>query len=64
VEVVLDPIQAGWRRSAGSYGWDGAFGTIFWVDPCEQMIAVLMIQTYDQNIYRDFENAIRQAIIE
>jgi CubicO group peptidase (beta-lactamase class C family) len=64
VEVVLDPIQAGWRRSAGSYGWDGAFGTIFWVDPREQMIAVLMIQTYDQNIYRDFENAIRQAIIE
>jgi CubicO group peptidase (beta-lactamase class C family) len=64
VEVVLDPIQAGWRRSAGSYGWDGAFGTIFWVDSREQMIAVLMIQTYDQNIYRDFENSICQAIIE
>jgi CubicO group peptidase (beta-lactamase class C family) len=64
VEVVQDAVQAGWRRSDGSYGWDGAFGTIFCVDPKEQMAAVLMIQTYDQNIYRDFENAVRQAIIE
>jgi CubicO group peptidase (beta-lactamase class C family) len=64
VEVVQDAVQAGWRRSNGSYGWDGAFGTIFWVDPREQMVGVLMIQTYDQNIYRDFENGMRQAIIE
>jgi CubicO group peptidase (beta-lactamase class C family) len=64
VEVVLDAVQAGWRRSNGSYGWDGAFGTIFWVDPKEQMIAVLMIQRPGRDIYRDFESAIRQAIID
>jgi CubicO group peptidase (beta-lactamase class C family) len=64
VEVVQDAVQAGWRRSNRSYGWDGAFGTIFWVDPKEQMIAVLMIQKPGRDIYRDFENAIRQAIID
>jgi CubicO group peptidase (beta-lactamase class C family) len=64
VEVVLDPIKAGWQRSRGSYGWDGAFGTIFEVDPHEKMIVVLMMQRYSQEIYRDLENAVRQAIIE
>src|SRR5262249_38980656 len=63
VEVVLDPIKAGWQRSSGSYGWDGAFGTIFEVDPREQIIVVLMMQRYSQEIYRDLENAVRQAII-
>jgi CubicO group peptidase (beta-lactamase class C family) len=64
VEVVQDAVAAGWPRSNGSYGWDGAFGTIFEVDPAEQMIAVLMMQRYSQEIYRDFENAVRQAIVE
>jgi CubicO group peptidase (beta-lactamase class C family) len=64
VEVVQDAVTAGWRRSNDSYGWDGAFGTIFEVDPREQMIAVLMMQRYSQEVYRDFENAVRQAIID
>ncbi len=64
VEVVRDAVTAGWQRSNGSYGWDGAFGTIFEVDPRERMIAVLMMQRYSQEIYRDFENAVRQAIID
>jgi CubicO group peptidase (beta-lactamase class C family) len=63
VEVVQDAIAAGWQRSKGSYGWDGAFGTIFEVDPQEQMIVVLMMQRYSQEIYRDLETAVRQAII-
>jgi CubicO group peptidase (beta-lactamase class C family) len=64
VEVVLDAVQAGWRRSNGSYGWDGAFGTIFWVDPKEQLIAVLLVQRSGRDVHHDFENAIMQAIVE
>jgi CubicO group peptidase (beta-lactamase class C family) len=64
VEVVQDAVTAGWQRSNGSYGWDGAFGTIFEVDPAERLIAVLMMQRYSQEIYRDFENAVRQAIVD
>ena len=30
--------------SAGSYGWGGAAGTRFWVDPQEELIGLLMIQ--------------------
>jgi CubicO group peptidase (beta-lactamase class C family) len=46
------------------YGWDGAFGTIVAVDPREQRIAVLMRQRYRQEIYRHFENAVLQSIID
>lgn len=64
VEVVQNAVQAGWQRSNGSYGWDGAFGTTFVVDPKEQMVTVLMMQTHTRSLHRDFENAVRQAIIE
>ncbi len=66
VEVITDPIAAGHRVSKGSFGWDGAFGTHFWVDPKEKLIGVMMIQTDnpDRQVDRDFENAVMQAIVE
>jgi CubicO group peptidase (beta-lactamase class C family) len=66
VQVVSDPVAAGYRVSAGSYGWDGAFGTHFWVDPKEKIVAVMMIQTDnpDRQLDRDFESAVMQAIVE
>ena len=64
VEVVVDAIKADSRRSNGSFGWDGAFGTHFWVDPKEQIVAVLMIQTANRGLHRDFENAVMQAMVE
>ncbi len=65
VEVVMDPIAAGQRRSAGSFGWDGAFGTHFWVDPKEQIAGILMIQrSVNTALNRDFENAVMQAVID
>jgi CubicO group peptidase (beta-lactamase class C family) len=64
VEVVVDAIKADSRRSNGSFGWDGAFGTHFWIDPKEKIVAVLMIQTANRALHRDFENAVMQAIVE
>jgi CubicO group peptidase (beta-lactamase class C family) len=65
VEIVQDSIEAGTFRSNGSFGWDGAFGTHWWVDPEEQLVAVLMIQTsIGRLIHRDFETAVMQAIVE
>ena len=65
VEVVQDSIAAGTFRSDGSFGWDGAFGTHFWVDPEQQLVAVLMIQTSAaRQIHRDFETAVMQAIVD
>jgi CubicO group peptidase (beta-lactamase class C family) len=66
VQVVSDPVAAGYRVSPGSFGWDGAFGTHFWVDPKEKVVGILMIQTDNPNrqLDRDFENAVMQAIVE
>jgi CubicO group peptidase (beta-lactamase class C family) len=65
VEVVMDPVQAGRRQSAGSFGWDGAFGTHFWVDRKEQLTGLLMIQQrLNAQLNRDFENAVMQAIVD
>ncbi len=66
VQVVTDAVAAGYRVSDGSYGWDGAYGTHFWVDPKEEIVGLLMIQTRNPNreTDRDFENAVMQAIIE
>jgi len=49
----------------GSFGWDGAFGTHFWVDPKEQIIGVFMIQQgVNAPANRDVENAVMQAIVD
>ncbi len=66
VVVVADPIRAGQRVSAGSFGWDGAYGTHFWVDPKEKIVGIMMIQTDnpDRQLDRDFENAVMQAVVD
>ena len=64
VEVVLDSVQANTRRSKGSFGWYGAFGTQFWVDRKEQLVGLLMVQEPVNAMRRDFENAVMQAIVE
>jgi CubicO group peptidase (beta-lactamase class C family) len=65
VEVVMDPIAANRRVSPGSFGWDGAFGTHFWVDRKEQLTAMVLIQQAMNPLFdRDFENAVMQAIVE
>ncbi len=66
VQVVSDAVAAGYRVSDGSYGWDGAFGTHFWVDPKEKIVGILMVQTNNSNreLDRDFENAVMQALVE
>ena len=64
VYVTKDPIAAGARRSAGAFGWMGAFGTRTWSDPEEELTGVLFLQQPHGGTQYDFENAIQQAIIE
>lgn len=64
VEVVMDPVLANTRRGKGSFGWGGAFGTYFWVDPENDIVALLMIQTRAATLREDFANAVAQAIVE
>ena len=53
--------------SAGDYDWGGYAGTSFWVDPKEQLVAVLMVQSagtlrlYHRNLFRQL---VYQAIAD
>lgn len=66
VKVVTDPVAAESRVGQGSFGWYGYYGTYFWVDPKEELVAVLMIQTEGENhqLERDLENAVAVAIVD
>jgi CubicO group peptidase (beta-lactamase class C family) len=64
VDVVRDAVAAGLGVSNGSFGWAGAYGTRFWVDPREQMVTILMVSTRVVSVQRDFEYAVRQALVE
>ena len=64
VRVISDRVARAAAVSTGSFGWDGAFGTHLWIDPKEQIVGVLMIQTANQEVGRDFEQAVMQAVIE
>jgi CubicO group peptidase (beta-lactamase class C family) len=63
VRVVNDPAARNTFLSQGTFGWSGAFGTHFWVDPKEKLVAVLMAQTSVPGVNGDFENAVMQAIV-
>ena len=53
--------------SLGSYGWGGAFGTYFFIDPKEDLFGILMIQmnSYSNlNIRPDLISLAEQAIVD
>jgi CubicO group peptidase (beta-lactamase class C family) len=64
VQVALDPVVAGLSVSPGAYGWRGAYGTHVSIEPQERMVSLMMVSTSDTFVRWDFENAVRQAIVE
>lgn len=42
--LVTDPAAGGVMGSPGEFNWGGAAGTVFWIDPVEQVTVVGMIQ--------------------
>jgi len=50
--------------SVGTYGWGGIAGTLFFVDPRERMLALLMIQAPGQRepIQQMFRNMVYAAL--
>jgi CubicO group peptidase (beta-lactamase class C family) len=63
VRVVTDPVARNSFLTEGSFGWSGAYGTHFWVDRKERLIAIAMTQTSNQEFLRDFENMVMQAVV-
>ena len=52
--------------SAGSFGWAGAYGTIYRVDPEARLVIVLMIQVLPNtsDIRTTFPTAVYQALVD
>ena len=64
VRVVINHAARGTMLSDGTFGWTGAQGTHFFVDPKEELTAVLMVQTSNGEIQRDFEDLVAQSVAD
>ena len=64
VRVVTNHAARGTMLSDGTFGWSGAQGTHFFVDPKEQLVGVLMVQTSIAEVQREFEDLVAQSIVD
>jgi CubicO group peptidase (beta-lactamase class C family) len=64
VRVRRNTGENGWMGSIGDYGWAGALGTYFWIDPKEQLVGVVMIQTRNTRLRMEYPNLVYQAITD
>jgi CubicO group peptidase (beta-lactamase class C family) len=63
MRVVNNPAARNTAVSQGTYGWSGAYGTHFWIDPKEKVIGILMAQTSDRTIRDEFEDAVAFSVM-
>ena len=57
-EPGLSPLPG----SKGDYYWDGIFGTCFWIDPKEQLIAIMMNQAPPQALTLPYKYRMRHYV--
>jgi CubicO group peptidase (beta-lactamase class C family) len=65
--VMLDPATAHILGTPGEFAWGGAASTYFWIDPGEQLIAILLTQLMPSSSYpirREFRVLAYQSIVE
>ena len=63
---VTERYGANFMDSVGSFGWGGAYGSTYRVDPKERLVLVLMIQMLPNTtgIAERFNNLVYQALVE
>ena len=64
--VVTDSTAISIMGSDGEYNWGGAAGTVFWIDPVEELVVISMIQLMQSPwpLRSDVKVAVYQALIE
>ena len=62
VRVRRSTGDNGWMGSPGDFGWAGALGTYFWIDPKEQLVGIVMIQTRNTRLRMEYPNLVYQAV--
>jgi len=52
--------------SVGDFSWSGVTGTYFWIDPHEELIAILMMQAPAERLHYRYliRTLVYQAIVE
>ena len=61
--VVTDVAATQTQGSAGMFGWSGIYGTVFWVDPKERLVAIMMVQRYPgSTVAAGFQPLVYQAL--
>jgi CubicO group peptidase (beta-lactamase class C family) len=66
-EVRQRTGDAGLPGTTGEYGWAGNAGTLFWIDPKEQLIAIYMVQVSDPDriaLRNQFRTMVQAALID
>ena len=66
-EVRQRTGDAGIPGTTGEYGWAGNAGTLFWIDPKEQLIAIYMVQVSDPDriaLRNQFRTMVQAALID
>jgi CubicO group peptidase (beta-lactamase class C family) len=62
--VITDLAATQGLGSDGLYGWSGIYGTNFWVDPKEKLVAVMMVQKYPgPTVAGAFQPLVYQALV-
>lgn len=64
---TVERLGASGYSSVGSFGWSGAYGTAYEIDPEQRMVRVLMLQLvpFSNNRLRDaVETAVYQALVD
>jgi CubicO group peptidase (beta-lactamase class C family) len=61
---TTDRYGASGMQSVGSFGWGGAYGSSYRVDPVERLVLVLMVQIFDRpsDITDKFHTLVYQAL--
>jgi CubicO group peptidase (beta-lactamase class C family) len=65
--VLTDPGKSPDALSVGTWSWGGADGTLFYIDPQEDIVALLMVQLNPYaraEIRPKFSNVVSQAIVD
>jgi len=66
--VLVGAVQSGILGSEGAFGWGGAAGTYYWVDPREQLIGLMMPQhlrlASQEPVREIFGNLTYKAVID
>jgi len=64
-QVVTDLGATQSLGSTGMYGWLGIYGTIFWVDPKERLVSIMMVQRFPgSTVAASFLPLVYQAIVK